>query len=253
LWFQCLEKGDVVDLLRKFLAFFLVAALAFPAWGESSGVVGVAVDSSRTTVRGLPLAAGSTLFSGDDVSVDKKGDAKIALSGGGQVELLGNSAAMLTRAQTAVQMLLQRGSATFHSVPGSPVEALMADATIRAQGGRSAVALITMESADSAVVVAQKSALEIATAHDAGTLRVPEGSAARITLTSEQDAGQNGQNGGQGTTPPAPAGKRHKKRFALVVLLVGGGLTTAGLILAHREPQVTNVISEVSPFQLQQH
>ena len=134
----------------------------------------------------------------------------------------------------------------------------MADATIRAVAGKSAIGVITLESPDSAVVVADKNALEISTAHDSRTLVVPEGSAARITLVSQVSQ----QDGGQTPSPtasqtPVPAGQgspgfslTSKEKFAIVALFVGGGLLTAGLILAHREPKSPSVINEVSPFQL---
>lgn len=245
-------------MLRQFIAFVLVGALASPAWSGSSSVVGVALNTQGAQVRGQSLTTGGTVFSGDGVSVDQKGDAKISLPGGGQVEVLANSAAILTRGENAVQMVVERGSATFRSAPDTAVEALMADATIRAVAGKSAIGVITLESPDSAVVVADKNALEISTSHDSRTLLVPEGSAARITLVSQVSQ----QDGGQTPSPrasqtPVPAGQgtpgfslTSKKKFAIVALVVGGGLLTAGLILAHREPKSPSVINEVSPFQL---
>jgi hypothetical protein len=244
-----------VTILRQLIAFVLVAALASPAWSGSSSVVGVALDTQGAEVGGLSLTTGATVFSGDGIFVDAKGDARISLPGGGQVEVLANSAAILTRGENAVQMVVERGSATFRSEPGTAVEALLADATIRAVAGKSAIGVITMESPDSAVVVAERNALEISTAHDLRTLVVPEGSAARITLVSQQDGGQTPSP--TASQPPARAGQgsprftlTNKKKFAIVVLLVGGGLLTAGLIVAHYEHKVPNVINEVSPFQL---
>jgi hypothetical protein len=245
----------LVTTLRQFLAFVLAGALAVPAWSGSSSVVGVALDTEGTQVRGQALTVGATLFSGDGISVDAKGDAKISLSGGGQVEVLADSAAVLTRGPSAVQMVVERGSASFRSEPGTAVEALMADATIRAVPGSSAIAVITLESPDSAVVVADKNALEIATAHDSRTLLVPEGSAARITLVSQQDSGQAPSR--TAAQIPVPAGQgglgfslSSKEKFAIVALIFSAALLTAGLIVAHHEHKVVNVVNEVSPFQL---
>lgn len=242
-------------ILRQFIAFVLVGALASPAWSGSSSVVGVALNTQGAQVRGQSLTTGATIFSGDGISVDEKGDARISLPGGGQIEVLANSAAVLTRGENAVQMVVERGSATFRSEPDTAVEALMADATIRAVSGKSAIGVITLESPDSAVVVADKNALEISTAHDSRTLVVPQGSAARITLVSQQDGGQTPSP--TASQIPAPAGQgspgftlTNKKTFAIVALIVGGGLLTAGLIVAHHEHKVPNVINEVSPFQL---
>jgi hypothetical protein len=80
--------------------------------------------------------------------------------------------------------------------------------------------IIGMESPDSALVIAKIGALEVITEHDAKTVLVPEGSAARISLLPEEAA--------QG---PVPAAGRSRRRLAIILLLVGGGVT-AGAILA---------------------
>jgi hypothetical protein len=244
-----------VTILRQFIAFVLVGALAGPAWSGSNSVVGVALDAQGAEVRSRSLTIGGTVFSGDRISVDATGEAEISLPGGGQVEVLANSAAVITRGGRAIQMVVEHGSASFRSEPNTTVEAFMADATIRAVPGSSAIAVITLESPDSAVVVADKNALEISTARDLRTLVVPEGSAARITLVSAQDGGQTPSP--TAAQIPVPAGQgtpgfslSPKEKFAIVALIVGGGLLTAGLIVAHHEHKVVRVEDEVSPFQL---
>lgn len=241
---------------RQFLVFVLVAALAAPAWGESSAVVGVALNSQHASVRGGSLITGSTVFSGDSISADQQGDARIAIAGGAQIDVLPNSAAVLTRAESAIQMQVQRGSVSFRSEPNAAVEAVMADATIRAAHGNSAVGVITMESPESALVVADRNALEIFTERDSKTLLVPQGAAARITLVTADPQDGSGQPNGQ--NPPAAAGKgprlhwglSKKWTFALVALVVGGGILAGGIYAATHEPQVKNVVDEISPFQI---
>lgn len=242
-----------MTMFRQFVAFVLVGALTAPAaWSKPADVVGITLSSQGAQDRGESLTTGSTVFSGDGISVDAKGDATIALTGGGRVDVEANSSAILTRTQSGVQMVLQHGSASFRSEPDSTVTVLMADATIHAVAGNSGAGVVMIESPDSAVVTADKSALEITTAHDSRTLFVPEGAAARITLVAErQDGGQT--TGSNAPVPPVKTPGINSlstgTKIAIAVLLLGG-LTAGGLAIAHNEHKVTNVINEVSPFQL---
>ena len=181
-------------IVHQSLALILVFALASPAF-SSSDAIGQAVYTQAASVREAPLTTGSTLLSGETVTVHQKGIARIALSGGGQIELLDQSSARFTRSQSAVQLFLESGSASFRSAPTSSVEAMIADATIRSAPSAPALALMSMETPESAVVVATKGMLEIATLHDGQTVQVPEGSAARISLVPDPQGGA------------APAGK----------------------------------------------
>jgi len=245
-----------VNISRQFIAFVLVGALVAPAWSESNAVVGVALNSQKASVRGGALVTGSTVFSGDAISVDQNGEAKIGLAGGAQVDVLASSDATVTREQGAVQVTVERGSATFRSQPNVEVEAVMGDATIRALPGSSAVGVITVDSPESALVFADKNSLEIFTAHNSKTLLVPEGEAARLSLDPQQQGGNGGQTP-PNTPPPAAKGSRfhlnwsRKTTFIVVALVAGGAVLTTGLIIAHDEKKIppTTLINEVSPFQ----
>ena len=232
-------------ILRQSLSLILVFALASPAF-SSSDAIGQAIYTQAASVREAPLTTGSTLLSGETVTVSQKGVARIALAGGGQIELLDQSSARFTRSASAVQVFLQSGATSFRSEPKSQVEAMIADATIRSAPLFPAVALVGMETPDSAIVVATKGMLEIATEHDGQTIQVPEGSAARITLVPADP---------QGGAAPAGKGPRFgrpsKRKLALIALLIGGGVLATGLILANREPVKSNVGNEVSPFKIQ--
>ncbi len=246
---QPMNGERLVTLFRQFIALVLAGALVAPTWGASSPVVGVSLNSQGASVRGGSLLTGSTIFSGDGISVDSKGDAKIALTGGSEIDVLPNSAAVLTRGQNATQMLVQRGSVSFRSEPNAAVEAVMADATIRAARGSSAVGVITMESPETAIVVADRNALEITTARDSRRFLVPEGQTARITLLTA-DSQQGGQGNGQNS--PAPAGKGAnfhwggKWTIAIIAVGAGAAVLTTGLVLEHENHKQSSV---VSPFQ----
>jgi hypothetical protein len=235
-------KGGLVKILRQSLAFLSVVLLVVPAWGASD-IIGYAASSRSASVHEMTLAPGSTIFSGDAVSVATKGIASISLPGGGQVDVFGNSVARLARNQTGVDVFVERGSASFRSKPGSLVEARLADATIRSAGGP-AVAIVNLNTPDSATVVASKGTLQIATAHDSGTLLVPEGAAARVTMVPAQNT--------QGGAQPAGRTKSSKKKIAVIALILGGSVATGAAIAATREPAQTDQTKqgEISPFRL---
>ena len=218
---ECALRRAALKILRQSLAFVLTLLLAFPTWGATDNVVGVAVQSQSATVRQAALAAGSTVYSGDAISAAANGSTQIALPGGGRVDVRSNSTVKVTRDPQGVQLALERGSASFLSRPESPVAALLTDATVRAAKGTSAFGIVTRESPESVLVVASKGALEVTTEHDSNTVLVAEGSAARITLLPDQP----GQVGTQ------PAG-RNNRRLAMVLLLAGGGITAGAIIAA---------------------
>jgi len=212
-----------LKILRQSLAFILTLtlSLAFPAWGANE-VVGVAVQTQSASVRQAALAPGSTVYSGDAITAAANGRAQVAIPGGGRVDVLSNSTVRVERDAEGVQFMVVRGSASFQSRPDSPVAAVLTDARIRATKGGSALGIVGLESPESALVAARIGALEVITEHDSKSILIPEGSAARITLLPEEP--EQGQVGVQ------PAG-RSKRRLAIVLLLVGGGVT-AGAILA---------------------
>jgi ferric-dicitrate binding protein FerR (iron transport regulator) len=210
--------------VQQALASILILAMAFPAWGASE-VVGTAVQTQAATVHQSALVAGSTVYSGDAISASANGRAEVALPGGGRVDVLSNSTVRMDRNSDEVQFSIERGSASFQTRPDSPVEAVLTDAHVRAPKGGSALGIVGMESPDSVLVVAKIGELEVVTDHDSKSILIPEGSAARITLVSDDPP-----QAGAPQTGVQPAGRR-RRRLA-VVLLLGGGGVAAGAILA---------------------
>ena len=210
-----------MKILRQSLAFTITLMLALPTWGANE-IVGVAVQVQSATVHQTALANGSTVFSGDAITAAANGRAQVSLPGGGRVDVLSNSTVRMERNADGVQLMLERGSASFQTRPDSPVLALFPDARVRAPKGGSAMGIIGMESPDSALVIAKIGALEVMSEHDSKSILVPEGSAARIALLPDEPE--------QGPVGTQPAG-RSRRRLAIILLLAGGGVT-AGAILA---------------------
>jgi ferric-dicitrate binding protein FerR (iron transport regulator) len=196
--------------------------LALPTWGANE-VVGIAVRSQSATVHQAKLTTGSTVYSGDAITAAPNGRAQISLPGGGRVDVLSNSTVRVERNAQGVELMVERGSASFQTRPDSPVSALFTDARVRAATkSGSALGVVGMESPDSVLVVAKIGTLEVMSEHDSRSVLVPEGSAARISLLPEEPA--------QGPAG-VPAAGRSRRRLAVILLLVGGGVT-AGAILA---------------------
>jgi ferric-dicitrate binding protein FerR (iron transport regulator) len=228
-----------LKILRQSLALTITFMMALPTWGVNNEVVGIAIQSQSATVHQAKLATGSTVFSGDAITAAANGNAQVSLPGGGRVDVLSNSTVRVERNAEGVALTVERGSASFQTRPDSEVTALFPDARVRAPQGGSAMGIIGMESPDSALVVAKIGALEVISEHDAKSVLVPEGSAARISLLPEEPAAQ-----GQAGVPPAG---RKRRRKAVILLLVGGGATAGAIIAATAGGSSSTPVSPSAP------
>jgi hypothetical protein len=222
---------------RKELAAFLVVVVVSPAWGGAVPLGNVTF-SAESTVRDMKLTPGSTVYSGDVISVAEKGETRIAVTGGGQAEILSNSSVRITNTAGSIQMAVEQGQASFHTAVGSTMSALVADATVRPVNGAETSAVVQSLNETHAVVAAAKGALLLTTAHDGKTYTLLEGQAA--DLTAADDTQQNG--------PPQPAGTRSKKKAVYwTVGIVGAGVTVAAYLLSRREPKTPPTNLTISP------
>ena len=190
------------------------------------------------------LASGSSIFSGESVSVSSTGNAQIDLTGGGRVEVMRDSAVRLDRTAAGVQFLVLRGGASFAGGPRDGIETILGDATIRFKDP-SSLAVLHLENPDSAVLATMKGKLTIKTEHDVDSVDVPEGSAVRITLVDPSEP--------QGGAAPAGRAAPALKKLALIVFLIGAAFLGIFLWIAAHEPTETpqQLGTEVSPFKVQ--
>jgi len=172
-------------LTRQLLAVILVLVLAVPVWGGPS-VVGSVANSQSATVRGIHLAPGFTIHSGDTIQVGAQGSAWIALLGGAQVQLAEKSQVQLTKTTEKIQLTIDRGLASFRIAEKSEFEALLADATIRSAKGMPAVGIISVRNPRLAVIAAKRGALVVSTAHDSKSVTLEEGQGVEVTLAAGQ-------------------------------------------------------------------
>ena len=224
---------------RRVLSVVVIMLLAFPAFGDVN-VVGNVTGSQSATVRGTNLVPGSTILNGDTVEVGARGIARILLAGGSQVQVAENSQVRLAKAAGKTQLTIDRGLAVFRTGQDSPVEALLADATIRAASDQTTVGIVNVRSPSSALIGANKGALEIRLAHDAKSLTLREGEGVELTLVPADPRDQGAM----------PAGKASWSAGKIVLLaaVLCGLATGIGLALSHGEPTQANPCLEVSPF-----
>jgi hypothetical protein len=230
-------------ILQQLLAAVLIALIASPAWSQTQ-VAGTVVSSQSATMRDAPLPPGSTIFSGESVSVGQTGGAQINLAGGGRIEVLRDSAVQLDRSAAGVQFVVLRGGVSFMGGPKNAVATTLGDATIRS-GDPSSLGVLHLENPDSAVLAALKGKLTIKTEHDASSIDVPEGSAVRITLVDPSEP--------QGGAEPAGRAAPAIKKLALIVFLFAAAFLAIFLWIAAHEPSETpsQLATEVSPFRIQ--
>jgi hypothetical protein len=230
-------------ILQQLLASVLIALLASPAWSQSQ-VAGTVIVSQSATMRDSPLIPGSTVFSGESISVSPTGSAQVALGGGGRIEVLHDSAVQLNRNAAGIQFTVQRGGVSFSGGPKEAVETTLGDATIRTTDPL-AMGLIRVDDPDSAVLAAIKGTLVVKTAHDLKITEIPEGSAVSITLVDPPQRDQGAEPAGRA----APA----ISKIALIAFLVGALFLGVFLWIAAHEPTETNqqLATETSPFRLQ--
>ncbi len=224
---------------RRALAVMVIMLLACPAWGDIN-VVGNVTGSQSATVRGTGLVPGSTIFNGDTIEVGARGNARILLAGGSQVQVSENSQVSLARSAGKVQLTIDRGLAVFRTGQDSPVEALLADATVRAANGQTAVGIINVRSPRSALIAAHKGMLEIRTAHDAKSMTLREGEGMEVTLMPADPADPSAL--------PAASNSWTARKVVILAAILGGLATGIGLALGRSEPTQPNACLEVSPF-----
>ncbi len=222
---------------RKVLVALLIAVAASPVWGGAEPLGSVA-SSSATTVRDSKLTSGSTVFSGDVVSVGAHGMTRIALSGGALAEILANSSVRLVKTDGKIQMIVDRGQASFHTSGGNGMSALVADATVRPVGDSETSVVIQSLSETHAVIAAEKGALLVTTAHDAKTYTLAEGEA--VDLSAAPDP-----QGPAGASHPAGKVSTIAAHWRVVVIAAGVALTTFMVVRVETNQQ--NPPKEISP------
>jgi|HubBroStandDraft_1064217.scaffolds.fasta_scaffold87823_1 hypothetical protein len=229
-------------VLRKVLAFIVVSLMAVPGWAGSAPTIGTVQGSNDAIMHGTSLVLGTTVYSGDEIQVGLHGNAWIALPKGGQVILSQSTMATLQRgsASDPILLVVDRGFAKFRRSVGSPVEGVLADATIRPFDDNG-VTYINVIDSSNALIGAEKGSVVVTT--PTGATTIPEGMALSVRMTDAQ---------AQSSTMSANSGSSSnngKAKKILIGALIVAGVTAAALAINAGEPsQNPNVIS---PYRVQ--
>ncbi len=220
---------------RQALAVTLALMLAVPAW-TNPAVVGSTIGSQQARIGGVELTAGTTIFSGDVIEVGAKGLASLNLSGGAQVDLSAESRARLTRAAERVVLELSRGAAVFRSTGSAPLEARIADASIRTMGPEPAVGVLAWKSPTEGVIAARSGKLLLHTTHDARSVVLNPGEAIEFSYAPAQGEDDSDLS--------------RKGVIVLGLIIVGIAALTAAILSAQsRDLNENDRCDVVSPFQ----
>lgn len=239
--------GGIRMMAKQALVGLLVPVLAFAAVAVPSPL-GNVTSSQAAYVRGVVLAPGSTIFSGDTIEVSAGGNARITLAGGAQIQLGEMSQIQLLRNNDKIQLAMGRGIVSFRTEGSAGAEALLADATIRPADGAPAVALIQVRSPDSAVIAAHKGSLVILTAHDGKSVTLREGDGVEVKMASDDPPPQASKKKPAGTAVPgAPLASG---KMIVYMALIAGAATAIGLLLGlKKEPSggAGPIVSRIRP------
>ncbi len=236
-------------LFRKVLAGILIIGMASPAFAASDALGNVTL-SNVASVRDTKLTPGSTVFSGDAISVGENGSLRIALTGGAQAEILSDSAVRLAKSGDTVQVLVDRGQMSFHTSGANKIEGLLADATVRPADSNEVAAIIQSFGDRHAVVASEKGTLLVTTIHDARTITVHEGEAADLTVAPDDaDGTKNGGPVSAGKTTPGIGPTSRKTVLWVGAVIVATTVITAYL-LSRKEKSQPNIANEISPTKI---
>lgn len=236
-------------MARRGLAALLIALLAVPAVASPANTsragaspIGTISQSDFAIIGGAGALAGTTVFSGDVLEVGPRGSAGILLHGGMQVRVSSESRVRLKElagVAKGVELEIFSGAARFRVSEASGVVARLADATVRARGGKPAVGVVSVLSKKSALIAAEKGELLVSTAHDAKSVTLREGEAVEVTLAEALP--QGGATGARGLTG---------RQVAILGGVIAAVLTAIVLMRAFDNRNLTNQQKQdaVSPF-----
>jgi len=224
---------------RHLIIALLAGVMACPPPVLAGGVVGAAGPSTKAIVHGAALQQGTNIFSGDIVEVGPGGEGVVTFGHNAMARFAAESAVRASRDANIIGLELLRGRMIYRTTAEQPVIGTFADASVRAEAGKEAVAIVGFRNPKLVVVTAERGALSVTAGHNRRTVTVPEGQSVEVALSDDQDAnggnGSNGQPQTQNTTKPRPSGAM----WATGVVIAAGAAVGAGLALSNHQTQLT--------------
>ncbi len=159
--------------------------------------------------------SGATVFDGDTLSTDSRGNLRVRLSEA-QLYLLPSSAVAVHRTAAGVSAALQRGTAVFSSLGGEALELRASEARIRARSAQPTLAQVTLVGPYELLLTCQRGQLEVRIGEEVHTVR--EATSYRVSI---EPATQSPQGSGG---PPVESARSRWKILALILIGAGTGV-----------------------------
>lgn len=223
--------------VKKPLTLILIVSLAIPsALGSSAPKAGVIVAAQGALLRNIPVTAGTTLFHGDVLNTDARGEAQIR-AGAARLYLGESSGAALNDEAGMPSATLLRGTAVFSTSKANFFELIASSARIRAQGDAYTVAQVTVAGPRELLVTSRRGALTITL--DEETEILPEAASYRILMDppAEPEPAPDPQGPrGAGTGAHKRPRRAAKDRLHIIPIALAGFLTYLGIDEAFESP-----------------
>lgn len=203
-------------------AFLLVLALflgAVPVWGASA-IIGSVAGSTSATVGGQSLLPNTTIFSGDQLRVNR-GAAVVAMGMGSRMVFGRDTVATFERGPEEVTALLGQGAVSMYQ-PGNGIALRVKRARSRSSSGRGFKTLGDVALVEGAVVVTAKEG----TLHVDGPGRTTEVTKGKTIVIMQNPADVPPQ--GAGTVAHGMSGRQIATIVTIAAAGTGAGFTIAG-------------------------
>lgn len=211
---------------RTFLVAILVAGMvSLPAaasvpmtMAANEKPLGMVVVATNAHVDSAEASMGANVYGGDVLDTQSGGTLRLKV-GGGQLYLLGDSAASLVPEEKKAHAKLERGTMGFSGSSADGIEIETPVGIVRAAEGQArAFGQVMLRSAQEMIVTSYTGALVVEREGEEHV--IPEGKTYDVTLAAEPAAQK------YGVTP----GRKDKDKLALTLIIVGGA-TAIGVIL----------------------
>ena len=210
-------------IVRCCLSAVLIASLSdLPlAAGTSEKPLGVVVVAERAHFAGANAMAGTTVYAGDAFDTEEGGTLCLRM-GNGQIFLLSQSAASLSRESQLVRVALTRGTAVFSSPAPGLFEFETPAGMLRGAEGKAVSGRVALTGPREMVISALSGDLTLD--NDGELHLVPSRKAVRVVI-DDSYVGATGDQDNPKTTPHP----RRRRRLAFYLIFAGavGGISAA--------------------------
>jgi hypothetical protein len=192
------------------------------AAGTGEKPLGVVVVAEHAHFAGANATAGTTIYAGDAFDTEKNGALCLRV-GNGQIFLLSESAASVSKESQLVRIALTRGTAVFSSPAPEQFELETPAGMLRGTHGKAASGRVALTGPREVVISALSG--DLALDNDGELHLIPSGKAVRVVI-DDSDVGATADQDNPGTMPHT---RRRRKRLGFYIVFAGavGGISAA--------------------------